>query len=68
MEAQMPMHNILKLGGFVFQSRADVALFVKSKMPSNDFALFHVVITLMERLTGNYIERKEVINEWYQAS
>ncbi len=68
LEARLPTHNILKLGGCMFQSRADVALFVESKMPSNCFALFHDVITLMERLTGNYIERKEVINEWYQAT
>jgi hypothetical protein len=32
-------------------------------MPSNCFALFHGVITLMERLTGNFIERKEVRRE-----
>ncbi len=68
LEARLPTHNILKLGGFVFQSRADVALFVESKMPTNCFALFHDIVTLMERLTGNYIERKEVINEWYQAT
>jgi hypothetical protein len=68
LEAWLPTHNILKLGGFVFQSRANVALFMESKMPTNCFALFHDVITLMERLTRNYIERKEVINEWYQAT
>ncbi len=68
LEARLPIHNIFKLGGFVFQSRADVALFVESKIPSNAFCMFHDVLTLMEWLTGNYVERKEVINEWYQAT
>jgi hypothetical protein len=67
-EARLPTHNLLKLGGFMFQSRADVALFVETKMPSNSFSMFHDVVTLMERLSGNYVEQKDVINEWYQAT
>ncbi len=68
LEARLPTHNLLKLGGVMFQSRADVAVFVESKMPTNSFSMFHDVITLMERLSGNYVERKNVINEWYQAT
>jgi len=56
------------LGGNFFQSRADVSLFIEKNIPTNTFAMFHDVVTLMERLSGNYIERKEVINEWYQAT
>ncbi len=52
----------------MFQSRADVALFVETKMPTNAFSMFHDVVTLMERLSGNYVERKDVVNEWYQAT
>jgi hypothetical protein len=68
LEARLPTHNVLKLGGFIFQSRSDVALFVESKTPSNAFCMFHDVVTLMERLSGNYVECKEVINKWYQAT
>ncbi len=68
LEARLLTHSILKLGGFTFQSRADVAMFVETKMPSNTFSMFHDVITLLERLSGNYVECKDVINEWYQAS
>lgn len=68
LEARLQPRNLLKLGGFTFQSRADVVLFVETKMPSNSFSMFHDVVTLMERLSGNYVERKDVINEWYQAT
>ncbi len=68
LEARLPTHNILKLGGLIFQSRAEVALFVETKMLTNGFSMFHDVVTLMERLSGNYVECKEVLNEWYQAS
>lgn len=30
--------------------------------------MFHDVITLMEHLSGNCVERKDVINEWYQTT
>lgn len=68
LESRIPTQGILKLGGSTFQSRADVATFVENKMPSNAFSMFHDIITLMERLSGNYIERKDVISEWYQAT
>ncbi len=68
LESRLPTHNLLKLGGQMFQSRPDIALFVETKMPTNSFSMFHDVITLMERLSGSYIERTEVINEWYQAT
>jgi hypothetical protein len=48
LEAMLPTHSILKLGGFTFQSRDDVALFVETKMPSNTFSMFHDIITLLE--------------------
>jgi len=51
-----------------FQSRCDVAVFVENKMPSNSFSMFQDIVTLMERLSGTYVERKDVISEWYQAT
>jgi hypothetical protein len=68
LESRLLMHNILKLGGLTFQSRADVVIFVETKMPSNSFSMFHDVVNLMERLLGNYVECKDVLNEWYQVS
>jgi hypothetical protein len=68
LEARVPLHNILKLGGQSFQSHADIALFDKDKLPTNAFAMFHDVVTLMDRLSGSYTERKHMINEWYQAT
>jgi len=41
---------------------------VENKMPSNSFSMFQDIVTLMERLSGSYVERKEVISEWYQAT
>jgi len=37
-------------------------------MPSNSFSMFQDIVTLMERLSGTYVERKEVISERYQAT
>jgi hypothetical protein len=50
LEARLPTHNLLRLGGNVFQSRADVALFVENKIPSNAYSMFHDFVTLMEHL------------------
>jgi len=68
LEARVPLHNVLRLGGRIFQSRSEVALFIEKNMPSNSFSMFHDIVTLMERLSGTYVERKDVISEWYQAS
>ena len=37
-------------------------------MPSNSFSMFQGFVTLMERLSSTYVERKDVISEWYQAT
>jgi hypothetical protein len=51
-----------------FQFRSDVAVFMENKMPSNSFFIFQDIVTLMERLSSTYVERKDVISEWYQAT
>jgi hypothetical protein len=68
LESRIPIYNLLRLGGMTFQSRCDVAVFVENKMPSNSFSMFQDIVTLMERLSGTYVERKDVISEWYQAT
>jgi len=68
LESRMPIYNLLRLGGMTFQSRSEVAVFVENKMPSNSLSMFQYIVTLMERLLGTYVERKEVISEWYQAT
>jgi hypothetical protein len=60
LESRIPVHNILHLGGLIFQSRADLGLFVETKMPSNAFSMFHDIMTLMERLSGAYVERNRM--------
>jgi hypothetical protein len=52
----------------MFQFRSDITLLAETKMLSNAFSMFHDVITLMEWLSGSYMERKEVIKEWNQAT
>jgi hypothetical protein len=37
-------------------------------LPSNCFHLFHDVVTLMESLTISHVERKDVLQEWYQLA
>jgi hypothetical protein len=68
LESRIPIYNLLRLGGMTFQSHSEVAVFVENKMPSNSFSIFQDIVTLMERLSGSYVERKEVISEWYQAT
>jgi hypothetical protein len=59
LESRLPSHKVWMLGGNFFQSKADVALFIKKNIPTNTFAMFHDVVTFMERLSGNtYRERK----------
>jgi hypothetical protein len=57
-----------RLGGESFQSRMDVSVFVESFAPSNCFYLYHDVVTLMEFLTTSHVERKDVLQEWYQST
>jgi hypothetical protein len=66
-ESRIPAFNVLKLGGKIFNSKTEVAVFVETKLPSNAFYLFHNVVTLMERLSGSYVEHTDVIKEMYQA-
>jgi len=68
LESRIPKYNLLRLRGMTFQSCSEVAVFVENKMPSNSFSMFQDIVTLMERLSGLYVERKEVISEWYQAT
>jgi len=68
LESRIPVYNLLRLGGMTFQSQSEVAVFVENKVPPNSFSMFQDIVTLMERLSGTYVERKEVINEWYQAT
>ena len=57
-----------RLGGELFQSRADVLLFVDKSIPFNSFFLFHDAIILLESLSSTHVERKDVLQEWYQSS
>ncbi len=51
-EARLPNHNAGRLGGNLFQSRADVCLFVEKHVPSNAFHLFHDVVTFKAMSTS----------------
>ncbi len=68
MEARMPSVLAGRLGGQLFQSRTDVLLFVENHVPSNSFFLFHDVVTLMESLMTSHVERRDVLQEWYQSA
>jgi hypothetical protein len=43
-------------------------LFVERHIPSNSFFLFHDSVTLLESLTTSHVERRDVLQEWYQSS
>jgi hypothetical protein len=53
-ESRIPAFNVLKLGGKIFNSKTEVAVLIETKLLSNDFYLFHDVVTLMERFSGSY--------------
>ncbi len=57
----------MSMGGHKFKSKGDVQLFVEKKMSTNLFHLCHDPITLLESLTGLHVEKKDVLNEMYQA-
>jgi len=67
-EARLPAPQSGRLGGEAFQSRVDVLAFIEDHVPSNRFYLFHDVVTLMESLTTSHVERKDVLQEWYQSA
>jgi hypothetical protein len=68
LEARLPNVSAGRLGGNAFQSRSDVLLYVERHVPFNAFHLFHDAVTLLESLTSSHIERKDVLQEWYQSS
>ena len=68
LDARVPKINNMMLGGQVFQSKADVDLFISKSVPTNAFYLFHDAVTILESLSGAFQERKEVLSEWYQSS
>jgi hypothetical protein len=67
-EAKIPSTSSGRLGGELFQSRVDVMLFVERHVPSNSFHLFHDIVTLMESLSTAHVERKDMLQEWYQTT
>jgi hypothetical protein len=66
-EARLPTDPFV-IGGRMFNSKADVALFVEKEMPGRSFSLFHDIITLMESVTDGHVKKSEVMAEMYQAS
>ncbi len=68
LEARIPSTASGRLGGELFQSRVDVILFVENFVPSNAFHLFHDVVTPMESLSTYHVERRDVLQEWYQLA
>jgi hypothetical protein len=68
LEARIPSSSNGRLGGNLFQSRVDVLMFIEDYVPSNAFHLFHDVVTLLESLTTSHVERKDVLQEWYQST
>ncbi len=65
--SRIPVDATMYLGGQIFKSKGDVQLFVEKKMSTNLFHLCHDPITLLESLTGLHVEKKDVLNEMYQA-
>ncbi len=43
-------------------------LFVENHIPSNVFHLFHDAVKALESLTTSHVERKDVLQEWYQPT
>ncbi len=68
LEACIPCTSNGRLGGKLFQSTVDVLLFIEDHGPSNSFHLFHDVVTWLESLTTSHVERKDVLQEWYQST
>jgi hypothetical protein len=67
LSSRIPLDATMSLGGHIFKSKGDVQLFVEHKMSTNLFHLCHDPITLLESLTGVHVEKKDVLNEMYQA-
>ncbi len=58
LESRIPIYSLLRLGGLTFQSQSEVAVFEDKKVPLNSFSMFQDIVTLMERLSGTYVDRK----------
>lgn len=58
----------VRLGDIIFNSLQDVKVFVEEHDSGLSFSLFHDAVTLLESLTDVYVEPKEIILEWFQAS
>jgi hypothetical protein len=67
-EARLPMSLAGHLGRESVQTKVDVLHFVEEYVPANCFYLFHDVVTLLESLTTSHVERKDVLQEWYQSA
>lgn len=68
LEARIPSSSSRLLGGILFQSRVDVLMFIENSVPSNSFHLFHDVVMLLESLATLHVERKDMLQEWYQST
>lgn len=67
LEAQVGV-NPVRIGNLIFNSLEDTKVFVETHASGLSFSLFHDAVTLLESLTDVYVERQELILEWYQAS
>ncbi len=67
LESRIPIDALFSIGGNVFKSKAEVQLFLEKEMPSNLYYLCHDPITLLENLSGLHVEKKDVLNELFQA-
>jgi hypothetical protein len=56
------------IGGRLFNSKADVALFVEKEVSGLLFSLFHDPFTLLESITDGHTKKSDVMTAMYQAS
>jgi hypothetical protein len=69
LKARIPPNFLRKGGGCTFNSKADLMLFIEEKMVSSiSFSNFHDAVSLLEALRESFMERKDVISEWYQST
>ncbi len=66
-EAQLGI-NPVRIGDVIFNSLDNVKVFVETQASGLSFSLFHDAVMLLESLTDVYVERRDIISEWYQAS
>lgn len=41
---------------------------MENHVPTNAFSFFHDAVTLLESLSAAHVERRDVLQEWYQSS